>query len=81
MMNNDPFSCEPDAEGHCITCSDEALSVKVLHVDRETEVARVEVQGKEEEVDITLIESVQPGDILLVHGGVAIACTEGFGDE
>lgn len=81
-MNNDQFACALDAERHCITCSDEALSVKVLLVDRETEMARVEVQGKEEEVDITLIERVRPGDTLLVHGGVAIACTEeGNGDE
>jgi hydrogenase maturation factor len=81
-MDNDSFACALDAEGHCITCSDEALSVRVLLVDRETEMARVEVQGQEEEVDITLIERVRPGDILLVHGGVAIACTEeGNGDE
>ena len=78
-MNNDPFACALDAEGHCITCSDEALSVRVLLVDREMEMARVEVQGKEEEVDITLIER---GDTLLVHGGVAIACMEeGNGNE
>ncbi len=80
-QGSNPFACMLDEEGHCITCSDEALSVKVLLVDRETEMARVEVQGKEEEVDITLIENVRPGDILLVHGGVAIACTEGNGDE
>ena len=80
-MKNDPFACELDDEGHCITCSDEALPVRVLLVDRATEIARVEVQGKEEEVDITLIESVCPGDTLLVHGGVAIACTEGADHE
>jgi hydrogenase maturation factor len=81
-MHNDPFACALDAEGHCITCSDEALSVRVLLVDREMEMARVEVQGKEEEVDITLIERVRPGDTLLVHGGVAIACMEeGNGNE
>jgi hydrogenase maturation factor len=81
-MDNDSFACRPNADEHCITCSDEAISVRVLLVDREREVARVEVQGKEEEVDIMLIEHVQPGDTLLVHGGVAIACTEeGSGDE
>jgi hydrogenase maturation factor len=26
-----------------------------------------------EEIDITLVDSVDPGDLLLVHGGVAIA--------
>ena len=66
------MSCSLDSEGHCITCSDEALSVTVLSVDAETGLALVAVQGVTEEVDITLVESVSPGDTLLVHGGVAI---------
>jgi hydrogenase maturation factor len=66
-------SCELDAERHCITCSDEAVTVQVLQVDSETGIALVAVQDKTEEVDITLVEDVVPGDWLLVHGGVAIA--------
>jgi hydrogenase maturation factor len=66
-------TCELDAEGHCITCSDEAVTVQVLQVDSETGIAFVTVQDKTEEVDITLVEDVVPGDWLLVHGGVAIA--------
>jgi hydrogenase maturation factor len=66
-------SCELDAEGHCITCSDEALEAQVLSVDEETGLACVTVKDATEEVDITLIEHVAPGDLLLVHGGVAIA--------
>jgi hydrogenase maturation factor len=31
------------------------------------------IAPKTEEIDITLVESVAPGDLLLVHGGVAIA--------
>jgi hypothetical protein len=65
-------SCVLDAAGHCVTCSDEALSAKVLHVDQETGLALVTVQDATEEIDITLVEGVVPGDILLVHGGVAI---------
>ncbi len=68
--------CELDAEGHCITCSDEAVTVQVLQVDSETGIAFVTVQDKTEEVDITLVEDVVPGDWLLVHGGVAIANVE-----
>jgi hydrogenase maturation factor len=30
-----------------------------------------------EEIDITLVENVMPGDLLLVHGGVAIAMGAG----
>jgi hydrogenase maturation factor len=64
--------CKLDAEGHCITCSDEALEVRVLHVDQENGLALVSIDDSSEEIDITLVESVEPGDILLVHGGVAI---------
>ncbi len=69
-------SCILDAEGHCITCSDEALEVRVLSIDAETGLARVAVKDVTEEVDITLVESVVPGDLLLVHGGVASATLE-----
>jgi len=66
-------SCALDAEGHCITCSDEALQVRVLYVDEENGLAQVTLNGISEEIDITLVESIAPGDVLLVHGGVAIA--------
>ena len=65
-------SCELDTEGHCITCSDEALPVRVLRVDQESGIALVEVNDTTEEIDITLVDSVAPGDLVLVHGGVAI---------
>ncbi len=65
-------SCELDAEGHCITCSDEALPAKILSIDTETGLALVEVKDMTEEIDITLVDSVAPGDLVLVHGGVAI---------
>jgi len=66
-------SCALDGEGHCITCSDEALQVRVLYVDDENGLAQVTLNGAEEEIDISLVESIAPGDVLLVHGGVAIA--------
>ena len=65
-------SCELDAEGHCITCSDEALPAKILRIDEETGLALVEVKDTTEEIDITLVDNVAPGDLVLVHGGVAI---------
>lgn len=70
------MTCELDAEGHCITCSDEAVAVKVLQVQQESGMALVEVEDQTEEVDITLVEHVTPGATLLVHGGVAIALLE-----
>ena len=44
--------------------------------DQERGLALVEIVAEKhttEEIDITLVESVAPGDLLLVHGGVAIA--------
>lgn len=73
LVPKNHVSCEFDTEGHCITCSDEALQVRVLHVDQENRLALVTINDTPEEIDITLVESVGPGDRLLVHGGVAIA--------
>ncbi|HLI06270.1 MAG TPA: HypC/HybG/HupF family hydrogenase formation chaperone [Ktedonobacteraceae bacterium] len=70
------MTCQPDAGGHCITCSDEAVAVKVLQVEQESGLALVEVGDQTEEVDITLVEHVAPGDLLLVHGGIAIGLLE-----
>ncbi|HVB74932.1 MAG TPA: HypC/HybG/HupF family hydrogenase formation chaperone [Ktedonobacteraceae bacterium] len=66
-------SCELDAEGHCITCSDEVLQARVLRVDEQSGVAFVMINDATEEVDISLVDDVVLGDMLLVHGGVAIS--------
>jgi hydrogenase maturation factor len=73
--------CELDTEGCCITCSDEALEARVLRIDQEAGLALVTIKGTSEEIDITLLEGVAPGDVLLVHGGVAISPLEKSSDE
>lgn len=65
-------TCSSGVEG-CITCSDQALPARVLSVNRERGLALVKIEQTTEEVDVTLIEDVEPGDTLLVHGGVALA--------
>jgi hydrogenase maturation factor len=65
-------TCDLDREGHCITCSDEALPVKIVSVDHATGLAQIEVQNTIEEIDVTLVDDISVGDIVLVHGGVAI---------
>jgi hydrogenase maturation factor len=64
--------CQPDPEGHCPTCADEAVAVTVLSVDKEAGMACVRLGLGEALIDITLLGVVQPGDRLLVHGGVAL---------
>ena len=57
----------------CATCADEALPAKVLSVDAAAGLALVELSGATGEVDITLVDQVEPGAWLLIHGGVALA--------
>ncbi|MBX5448512.1 HypC/HybG/HupF family hydrogenase formation chaperone [Thermogemmatispora sp.] len=64
--------CQPDPEGHCPTCADEAIAVTVLSVDEEAGMACVSLGLGEAMVDITLLGTVRPGDRLLMHGGVAL---------
>jgi hypothetical protein len=56
-------------DGHCITCSDEGVPLRVLETigDR---LARCE---GDVEVMTDLVGDVGPGDELLVHAGVALA--------
>lgn len=72
-------SCTLDEAGHCITCSDEALTARVVRADTQMGIAFVTINDgpEEEEIDITLIDEVGPGDLVLVHGGVAIANVDG----
>lgn len=67
------ISCTPDAAGHCVTCSDEALPARILQIDHAQNLALVAVGDDMMEVDVTLVDEVKPGDLVLVHGGVAIA--------
>ncbi len=64
-------SCDDD--GHCVTCSDEALVARVLHVDEDRGIALVSVQDVTQEIDVTLVDGVRREQLLLVHAGVAIA--------
>ena len=73
--------CELDEAGHCITCSDEAIAMKVVSVDELQGLAQVGEEEQSEEVDVSLIEDVVPCDMVLIHGGVAIAHLGRAGDE
>lgn len=64
--------CQSDPEGHCPTCADEAVAVTVLSVDQAAGLACVRLGLGEALIDITLLGEVQPGERLLVHGGVAL---------
>lgn len=69
-------ACPPDADGHCVTCSDEGIEMRVLEVGADG-LGRCAGEGEGEgEVELTLVEPVAVGDRVLVHAGVAIARLE-----
>jgi hydrogenase maturation factor len=55
----------------CITCSDQGRAGEVRSVHL-TGVAEVMVAGSMEVVDVSLVDPVEPGDLVLVHAGVAL---------
>jgi hydrogenase maturation factor len=64
-------SCDHDS--HCITCSDEAVPLRVVKVDEERELALCEdAAGERTTVEIALVEPVSLNDVVLVHAGTAI---------
>jgi hydrogenase maturation factor len=57
---------------HCITCSDEGIPMQVERIDEVRGLALCAAQdGSKSTVEIALV-SVQPGDQVLVHAGVAL---------
>lgn len=62
----------PEPGDHCVTCGDIAIAMEVEEV-RDDSAICVDEQGVRHEVAIDLIETLTPGDEVLVHAGVAIA--------
>jgi len=60
----------------CITCSDEGLVAEVQAV-HDILGAEVLVAGRTETVDVSLVDPLAPGDLILVHAGVALSTLPG----
>jgi hydrogenase maturation factor len=59
---------------HCITCGDDGVPMTVVDVDARRGLALcADDDGAASTVETALVESVAPGDRLLVHAGTAIA--------
>ncbi len=61
----------------CITCSDEGRPAEVVSVDGDE--ALVRTAAGRETVDVSLIDSPGPGDLILVHAGFAISSSPAAG--
>jgi len=69
----------PEPAGEvCITCSDEGRPAEVAAVGDGGR-AEVVAGGSRETVDVSLVGPVGPGDLVLVHAGVAITVLEEAG--
>ena len=77
LSQSDKTICARDESNHCLTCSDAVETVRVIRLDETTGLALVEWQQDIFEIDVSLLETVAPGDLLLVHGGVALSLAEG----
>jgi hydrogenase maturation factor len=61
----------------CITCGDEAVSMRVLRIDDSRRLALcADEQGAKETVEVELVAPVAVGDALLVHAGTALTRLE-----
>lgn len=70
---------QPDCTDEiCVTCSDEGRVAEVIGVQTDGCVAAL-VGGHREIVDASLVDRAEPGDLLLVHAGVAITSLSGAG--
>jgi hydrogenase maturation factor len=59
--------------GHCITCGDDGVPMRVLRLDAARGLALcADDQGAHHTVETDLVAPVAPGDELLVHAGVAL---------
>ena len=62
--------CTLDYEG-CVTCSDAGIPVRVLSVEGHDALCQ-DAAGNRAEIAVELVEPVEAGEVLLMHGGVAI---------
>ena len=64
----------PDYLCTCVTCSDQGIEMRVVELDT-SGLARCRTAGDADDtlIDVELVAPVAPGDLVLVHAGVALA--------
>lgn len=56
----------------CVTCADEALLGEIITTSPDGGAA-VRIDGTAQQIDVSLVDDAGPGDLVLVHAGVAIS--------
>ena len=68
------------SDEHCITCGDQGLPLRIVALEG-AGLARCCDEAAPDEphatVDVQLVGEVAPGDLVLVHAGVALVLLEG----
>jgi hydrogenase maturation factor len=63
--------------GHCVTCADEGIPMRVLRVDGRRGLALcVADDGSRSSVEVELVGPIEAGESILVHAGVALVKLE-----
>jgi hydrogenase expression/formation protein HypC len=65
-----PNFCTLNHDG-CVTCSDAGIPVRVVSVEGDDALCE-DAAGSRAWIAVELVMPVQPGGVLLTHGGVAI---------
>ena len=65
-----PSYCTLDHDG-CVTCSDAGIPVRVVSVEGDDALCE-DAAGSRALIAVELVMPIQPGEVLLTHGGVAI---------
>jgi hydrogenase expression/formation protein HypC len=63
------------ADGRCAACADAGIPVRVLEVCGTVALCE-DRAGERAEIAVDFVGGARPGDVLLVHAGVAIARAE-----
>jgi hydrogenase maturation factor len=72
-----PDAAAQCAGGHCVTCADEGIPMRVLRVDERRGLALcVAGDGSRSAVEVELVGPVEAGESILVHAGVALVKLE-----
>jgi hydrogenase maturation factor len=66
--------CTLDNDG-CIVCSDAGILLRVVSIEGDDALCE-DAAGKRTEIAVDLVAPVTTGEVLLTHGGVAIAKVE-----
>jgi hydrogenase maturation factor len=71
-MTGRPSVDRCETEGHCVTCSDEGVPMLVVSAAEPGLAVCEDETGARTDVMTDLVGAVEPGDVVLVHAGVAL---------